>query len=134
MVIKIYVLALHFLGMVWLRIKNVKGKDGNRRPYLYLCKSIREGKKVRSVTLKYLGKVEGLEIIDKETIKHIFERDDYKCKFCGKERDLILDHIIPLSKNGNNNIENLQVLCMKCNDSKGNKNPPSYKSFEEYNS
>ena len=120
--------------MVYLIIKNVKDSKGNKRPYLYLRKSIREGKKVRAVTLKYLGKVEGLENIDKKIIKDVFERDDYKCKNCEKEKNLVLDHIVPLSQRGNNNIENLQVLCKLCNQKKGNKNPLPFKSFGEYNS
>lgn len=47
-----------------------------------------------------------------------------KCHYC-KERfginNLTKDHIIPLSKGGNNNIANIVPACRACNSSKGNK-------------
>jgi len=47
----------------------------------------------------------------------------YKCVHCGKSfrKDSIeIDHILPRSRGGGNNAENLQCLCRKCNRSKGN--------------
>jgi len=49
----------------------------------------------------------------------VYERDGATCKDCGTTEDLTIDHIVPLSKDGTNDIENLQVLCMKCNCTKG---------------
>ena len=54
-------------------------------------------------------------------------RDNYTCKHCGlsvrNEPNLLLeiDHIIPLSKNGLTEENNLQTLCWKCNRAKGSK-------------
>ena len=59
----------------------------------------------------------------KETIKM---RDDYTCCECGnsiyKEPNLLLevDHIIPVSKGGKTEPDNLQTLCWKCNRTKSN--------------
>lgn len=38
----------------------------------------------------------------------------------GREVMLTVDHIIPKSRGGSNNPENLQPMCRKCNSSKGN--------------
>lgn len=55
--------------------------------------------------------------------KQIMERDNYTCKICGKympdEVGLQIDHIIPIAKGGKTISSNLQVLCSKCNGSKG---------------
>ena len=46
-----------------------------------------------------------------------------QCDKCGKIWNLHLHHIKPLSKGGNNKIENLQLLCEKCHSKKhGNRN------------
>jgi 5-methylcytosine-specific restriction endonuclease McrA len=57
----------------------------------------------------------------------VLERAGFKCQCCGirplKDNDVILhiDHIIPYSLGGGDNIDNLQVLCDKCNTSKQNR-------------
>lgn len=51
----------------------------------------------------------------------IFERDGAKCKTCGEESHLCIDHIIPVSGGGKSDDSNLQVLCISCNTRKSNK-------------
>lgn len=43
------------------------------------------------------------------------KRDGEKCNYCGSTHELEIDHILPVSKGGNSNAENLQVLCKQCN-------------------
>jgi ATP adenylyltransferase len=54
-----------------------------------------------------------------------------RCALCGitaKEKMLDVDHIIPRSRGGSSKEENLQVLCAKCNRSKGNKDDTDFRS------
>ncbi|WP_286472323.1 HNH endonuclease, partial [Parabacteroides goldsteinii] len=59
--------------------------------------------------------------IPKEVVDTVWNRDTGKCVYCGSTENLHLDHIIPFSKGGATNVENLQLLCQKCNLEKSNK-------------
>lgn len=41
------------------------------------------------------------------------------CQLCGTEERLTVDHIVPRVLGGDDNLNNLQVLCSRCNSSKG---------------
>ncbi|MBE6295095.1 MAG: HNH endonuclease [Bacteroidales bacterium] len=74
------------------------------------------------------------EVITKHTTKRepsnrlkvqVLMRDGNRCRLCGIEcndgiHNIHFDHIIPWSKGGETVLENLQVLCSKCNLAKGN--------------
>ena len=52
--------------------------------------------------------------------QRILKRDGYCCQQCGQDNGkLHVDHIIPRRLGGTDNDQNLQVLCQKCNLSKG---------------
>jgi hypothetical protein len=57
-----------------------------------------------------------------KTLRHaILKRDDFKCKYCGKDSDdakLEIDHIIPVAKGGDDNPINLVTACFDCNRGK----------------
>lgn len=64
-------------------------------------------------------------LMNSELRNKIKQRDNYTCQHCGistyDEPHLLLeiDHIIPIAKGGLTTESNLQVLCWKCNRSKG---------------
>ena len=51
-------------------------------------------------------------------MRKILINDNSLCKICGSSKKLQLDHILPISNGGENKIENLQILCSKCNRKK----------------
>ena len=65
-------------------------------------------------------------------------REGGKCFFCDKvlkESECTIDHLIPTSKGGKNNWENVACACISCNAEKGNTLPtgrwaPKYKPYE----
>lgn len=58
--------------------------------------------------------------------KNLYMRDKHRCQYCGKrfdEKELTLDHVVPVSKGGGNSWENLATSCFKCNNKKGDRTP-----------
>ena len=53
--------------------------------------------------------------------KEILKKHNYCCAICGTKEKIEQDHIMPLSKGGKHEKENIQPLCRSCNASKGNK-------------
>ncbi len=60
----------------------------------------------------------------------LFARDDYSCQYCGKHKKelrgrqfLTRDHIVPLSRGGDNTWENVVTSCSPCNNRKGDRLP-----------
>ena len=57
--------------------------------------------------------------------QQVLKKNNYTCQDCGFRNNegigLHVDHIHPISKGGGTVLENLQVLCSKCNGRKGNK-------------
>ncbi len=60
--------------------------------------------------------------VSNELRQEIFERDGYTCVICGstEKESLEIDHIMPISKGGKTEPDNLQTLCHDCNIRKGN--------------
>jgi len=56
--------------------------------------------------------------ISKRLRFEIFDRDNFTCQYCGKqppEVKLHVDHIVPVSKDGTDDPENLRTSCAECN-------------------
>ncbi len=52
----------------------------------------------------------------------VMKRDRFSCTYCGaqgKDAELEIDHIIPVSKGGSHHMSNLTTACRACNQKKG---------------
>ncbi len=76
------------------------------------------------IQLAYFDRLPTREV--RFTRRNIFYRDKNRCQYCGRvfpQRELNLDHVVPLSKGGSSCWENVVCACIKCNTLKGNRTP-----------
>jgi 5-methylcytosine-specific restriction endonuclease McrA len=73
--------------------------------------------------------------LSKSFKENIFERDNYECQLCIPKKNLlylpnerVIDHKIPLSKGGSNDVKNLWLVCKDCDKKKRNKLYPELSS------
>jgi 5-methylcytosine-specific restriction endonuclease McrA len=52
---------------------------------------------------------------------NVFLRDKFICQYCGDRNDLTFDHLLPKSKGGLTDWENVVTACSTCNVQKGGK-------------
>lgn len=60
----------------------------------------------------------------------VLKRAHFRCELCGisaDERALEVDHIVPVSQKGKDNIDNFQALCFVCNANKGNRDDTDFR-------
>lgn len=61
----------------------------------------------------------------------IWERDDFRCQYCGSRKYLVVDHVMPESRGGTSEDSNLVTACWKCNSAKGNKSGEEFKEISK---
>ncbi len=86
---------------------------GNQSPNKSRKKGIGKGKGRTASRSRYISPSVRVSVL---------HRDGNKCVFCGrtaKQIELEIDHIIPFSKGGSNDLSNLPTLCIDCNRGKG---------------
>ena len=58
--------------------------------------------------------------------RNVFARDGHQCQYCGHSppaHQLSMDHVVPRSRGGETNWENVVCCCVKCNARKGGRTP-----------
>lgn len=64
--------------------------------------------------------------------RRIYDCQNGLCAYCGQHRNIkymTVDHIIPLSKGGTDDTENLQCTCKMCNRLKSDMLPSEFTAF-----
>ena len=70
--------------------------------------------------------------IDSAISWRVFERDEYKCRYCGQKRPLTVDHVITWENFGATLDDNLVAACKKCNKIRGRMSYSDWIASEEY--
>lgn len=55
--------------------------------------------------------------------EQILELFGQTCAYCGSDKSITMDHIVPISRGGNHTEDNVIPACKSCNASKGAKVP-----------
>jgi 5-methylcytosine-specific restriction endonuclease McrA len=74
---------------------------------------------LKSYKRRYMLSLVSSTSFNQEEWDYLKARTHGRCACCLKEAKLEVDHIIPLSKGGDNSIGNIQPLCKSCNCAKG---------------
>ena len=81
-------------------------------------KICREGGAKKQMCRRYYNKIERL------TIQIVKLQNPHYCVYCGRElkhSEITVDHVIPFSKGGKTDFQNLVIACKHCNQVKSNK-------------
>ena len=108
--------------LVWKRTAETVVRDGNR-----VLRSQHFTFEVPSVIrlVEYINIRKRRQNSGKQRLR-ILMRDKMRCQYCGMRGsafDLTLDHIMPRSRGGRSEPENLCAACMACNQRKGDRTP-----------
>jgi 5-methylcytosine-specific restriction endonuclease McrA len=57
------------------------------------------------------------------TRRAVFARDSWTCQYCGRTSLLTVDHVLPRSRGGASDWDNIVTSCAPCNRRKGNRTP-----------
>ena len=130
-----------------LRGGHVDRKEFFKATWYPECKDCRREKYIarkKSVKQRYYGQLENRQnrrassANGRARLRHItgthtgqqlreqYERQKHKCYYCGEKvawDECHIDHVIPISRGGSNDISNLVITCSVCNLEKHNKFP-----------
>lgn len=79
----------------------------------------RKAKSLNARAKNFYGTGKTVNKVTGSQVRYLFKQANFKCAFCGDAEKLTVDRIYPLSRGGSNSLKNMQVLCEKCNQNKG---------------
>lgn len=70
--------------------------------------------------------------IDRRVQWSVFERDDFRCRYCGQREPLTVDHVILWEQGGATVPDNLISACSRCNKLRGNREYQEWLGSRDY--
>lgn len=121
------------------KARNTKWKIANAEHYKEYCReyskqyeqTLNGKEKTMNRKLKRRKYYDSQNPINFKEVKEKFDRLGNRCVVCGSCENITIDHIVPLSKGGTNETDNLQPLCKSCNSAKGNKSMKEFMKYRE---
>lgn len=108
---------------IYRKIRRKEINAYNRSYYAKHCDDRRDKIREKNFKRRVMRRLAPGDFVSSDVPK-IFKRQSGKCFYCGvilDSKKYDIDHVIPLSRGGTNNIENVVIACTHCNRSKGNK-------------
>jgi len=62
----------------------------------------------------------------KKYISQLLADYNHQCVYCGSDKKLTVDHLIPIVRGGSNDYNNLTLACLSCNSAKRDKMPLNF--------
>ena len=87
---------------------------GHLCPVFFVNEPLTETKELRRISRN----------IPRHIMLRVVRRDNSQCQICSKvlkDNEIEFDHIIPISKGGGSEEQNIRVICLGCNRNKSNK-------------
>jgi 5-methylcytosine-specific restriction endonuclease McrA len=76
--------------------------------------------------LDFVNPKKQISFFESFTRHNVYERDGGKCMYCGEpisRNKFTFDHVVPKSRGGKTNWQNIVCCCLKCNSKKDNRTP-----------
>lgn len=137
----------NMVGKVLTKNRNITEKNGNNynligasdlsqeqiNELIELCKSkIDKFEKQRGETV-WKHRRRGHKPISGSIRYEVLSRAKFKCELCGisaEEKNIEVDHILPKSLGGKDDLSNYQALCYSCNAAKRNTDDTDFREFK----
>ena len=102
-----------------LRLQHKKDNpEKNRKAYLKWRRANPEAAREIARRYSYSNRAPKRPPYPKDAYLMLVELFGERCLACGAKENITIDHIVPLSKGGGSQMDNLQLLCKSCNCSK----------------
>ncbi|MET9492104.1 TerD family protein [Nocardia sp. NPDC006630] len=109
----------HEYDTVVIEASSARGQGSYRVPDAEYVAAVLEGALRVAKRLVLAPGQRDSRAIPQDVKSRVWQRDGGSCQQCGDKQYLEFDHVIPWSQGGATSVDNLQILCRKCNLQKG---------------